>query len=426
MALIIRFGSFIASYLLVFFIARLYGASVLGTYTLAYTLIQVMAILSLFGLDNLIVRTIATAAGENKKSLIKSAYFHSLVIVISITLIISALFYLFSDYISTRVFHKPHFSYHLKIACFTLLPFVLISFHAACFRGMKNMTGYSIFKLLIPAGTLLSIIIFSLTATPAVPIIGLFISILFWCVVSFIVWFRFAGLKNVLFEINDKPLKILSLSSPMLITGSVFFILGWVDNLCIGIFKSEHDLGIYDTAFKIAAASSVVLMALNAIQAPVFAELHKKFELGRLQISAQSSTRILFYTAFPLTVIICLFPKFILGIFGNEFKEASLCLIILSVGNFISVISGSVGILLQMTGRQKQYNYIVMVAALINVVLNITLIPKLGILGAAIASSISKIFQNIASVIYVKRVFGFTTLYFPLIKPSSPITKNAS
>lgn len=414
LALTIRFSSFIASYLLTFSIARLYGASVVGTYALAYTLLQIMAILSLFGLDNLIVRSLASAPDENKFSIIKSTYIHSLIIVVSFALIISVLSYVLSDFISTEVFHKPQFASHFRISCLALIPFVSVLLHAACFRGMKNMTGFSIFRLLIPLFTALLIIFFFYANKKISPVQSLMISVIFLCAISFIAWFRFARLSGVHYEIKNKSLKILYQSYPMLITGSVFFILGWVDNICIGIFKTERDLGIYDIAFKIAAASAIVLAAFNAIQAPVFAELYAKSEKKKLRSIVQSSTRIMFYITFPLTLLVCLFPEVILGIFGDEFKEASLSLIILSIGSFINVSSGSVGILLQMTGRQRQYNNIVLIGAGINIGLNILLIPRMGILGAAIASATSKIFQNIAAVMYVKKVFGFTTLYLPL------------
>ena len=89
---------------------------------------------------------------------------------------------------------------------------------------------------------------------------------------------------------------------------------------------------------------------------------------------------------------------------------------ILAVGNFINSITGSVGILLQMTGHQKPYNIIILYAAATSIVLNIILVPRIGITGAAIASATAKIVQNLASSIYVYKKFGFLSIYLPGIR----------
>jgi len=69
--------------------------------------------------------------------------------------------------------------------------------------------------------------------------------------------------------------------------------------------------------------------------------------------------------------------------------------------------------LLQMSGKQKEYNRIIMIAAGGSILMNFILIPKIGIVGAAISSTVAKIFQNLASVAYAKRSMGILSLYLP-------------
>ncbi|MBK7964582.1 MAG: polysaccharide biosynthesis C-terminal domain-containing protein [Bacteroidetes bacterium] len=211
-------------------------------------------------------------------------------------------------------------------------------------------------------------------------------------------------------------------SLPMMITGSIFFILNWIDNLVIGVYRTEIEVGLYDTAFKIASASAIILMAINAIQGPTFAEYHSKNDISKLRNSIFTSTKMLFYATLPFTLLICIFPEWILSFFGNDFKQASTALIILSIGNFFSSITGSVGILLQMTGHQKPYNNIILCAAITSIILNIILVPRIGITGAAIASAIAKIIQNLAGSIYVYKKFGFLSIYLPGISRNNKST----
>jgi len=209
---------------------------------------------------------------------------------------------------------------------------------------------------------------------------------------------------------------MLSESLPMMLTGSMIFIMGWTDNIILGIFRSSEEVGMYDAAFRLSTLSAVVLFAINAIQAPVFSELYHKKEMGRLQQIINKSNRLLFFTSLPLTLILCVFPNQILGFLGEGFKGAWLALIFLSIGNFVNSITGSVGILLQMSGHQKQYNNIITSTAIGSIVLNLFLIPTYGLLGAAVTSAGAKIIQNLLSVMYAKKYLGVLSIYLPGIE----------
>jgi len=57
---------------------------------------------------------------------------------------------------------------------------------------------------------------------------------------------------------------------------------------------------------------------------------------------------------------------------------------------------------MQMTGKQKQYQYIAIISLILNLTLNFILIPKYGINGAAIATAISLLVWNMSGCIYLK------------------------
>ena len=65
-------------------------------------------------------------------------------------------------------------------------------------------------------------------------------------------------------------------------------------------------------------------------------------------------------------LLILSFPTQILSIFGESFKEGKTILLILATGKLISSLSGSVGIILQMTGNQQIYKRIMIMALFIN------------------------------------------------------------
>ena len=102
--------------------------------------------------------------------------------------------------------------------------------------------------------------------------------------------------------------------------------------------------------------------------------------------------------------------------FSVIFKLGVSALIFLSVGKLISSLCGSVGNLLQMTGNQVIFMKCLLCGAIINIILNLLLIPSYGINGAAISSMVSLSSWNILMVYFVKRELGFNMFYLPLLR----------
>jgi len=418
-ALFHKSAGMISQYLLIFLIARLYGATAQGSFTLSFTLIQLFAILTQLGLDNRLVRKIASDRRENSNEGLSRDYSQSLMITIISAVIWALLIYNTAPYIAEIIFKKPQLLSSIQFVGIGIIPFVFIGLNSSAFRGMKNMAGFLLFRAASTLVGALILLIFYFNNSSLPVFASYTLATILICLVSFYLWVRSSKIA-ISWNFKNIPLKKILLESvPLMLTGSVFFILGWTDNIMIGILRTEAEVGIYDIAFKISSLAAIVLLSINAIQAPIFAELYSKREMQKLQRHIFKSTKILFYTSLPVTVACILIPEYLLGIFGDEFKTATLTLTILAIGNFVNSITGSIGILLQMTGRQNKYNQIILSAAILSVILNIILIPRYGILGAAIASTTAKILQNSISVIYAKYDLGILSFYFPGIEKIS-------
>ena len=91
----------------------------------------------------------------------------------------------------------------------------------------------------------------------------------------------------------------------------------------------------------------------------------------------------------------------ILSIFGAEYQQATLALRILILGHYMATLCGTTQVYLNMTKKQVVLQYILILAVIINCLLNWKLIPVYGIEGAATASAISVLFWNFAAVVWV-------------------------
>ena len=83
------------------------------------------------------------------------------------------------------------------------------------------------------------------------------------------------------------------------------------------------------------------------------------------------------------------------------------------MGSVINALCGPVMYLLNMTGKEKAARNIIIVASVLNVVLNLTFIPTYGLIGAAYATSISTVIWNALAVVQIKKEYGFISIPHP-------------
>ena len=201
----------------------------------------------------------------------------------------------------------------------------------------------------------------------------------------------------------------------MFLTSAMGVVITQTDIIMLGIYTTIQEVGIYAIVIKFALLTTFVLSSINTIVAPKFAELYYGNQLDILEKVVKKSSKMIFYSTLPIIIGLVIFGEFVLGLFGEEFVAGYTSLTILVFGQFINTSVGSVGYLMNMSGYQKEFNYIMMTSAIINILLNMILIPKYGISGAAIASVISLIFWNMVSVIFIKIKLNFYTGYLPII-----------
>ncbi|MDB2675118.1 flippase [Flavobacteriales bacterium] len=416
--LIIKMLGLIVGYGFAIYITNQYGAYVFGQYVTALLVVEILSIVSRLGIDTSLVRFVSKYAQKGAVNLINQLYFKSVAIVTFAAIFFTLLLVFFSVEIAEFMNLEREY---LVIVSFSFIPLVLFYMNVQAIRGLKKMVSYSFLNnVAITFGVFLFLVLFSVfTASEVLPIYAYVSSVIILTMLSYFLWFNHKSKVSVVNSDDDMPLstnELLTTSFPLLLGQSMMIIMGKVDLFMLANMSSSDQVGIYNIALKLSMLSYMGLMAINSIAAPKFSEIYSSGDLDALKKIVQQSTKTIFWISLPVLTLLILFPEFILSMFGEEFKIASFTLIILSVGKMVSAISGSVGTFLQMVGKQKVFQNILIFAAVVNIVLNYFLIPSHGIGGAAIASATSGILWNVLMIIYIKRNFGFYTIYIPWIK----------
>ena len=408
--LALRVFGFLFAYIFAFIVGNKYGATVYGYLTLGFTVIMIAAVIGRMGFDISLTRLFSSNDDlENNSGL----YYKIISLATVISAALAGLIYFTSDIIAVRVFSNEALTSHLKWAALTIPFWVIVMINTAVFRGFKKNTLFSFFntfgRFLFSTLLLLLFVYVFHEEQVEVAIFSHFLGVCLLALTSF--YFIFKLLRKPSFKSTITLKHFSKISFPVLMSATMIILLGWSDKVFLGIFEDEAKVGIYDLAFRIATVIKFSLEAINSILAPKVSKMFFNNNPKELQKIVSFSTNLNTYISLALFLVILVFPNTLLGIVGDEFKEGALVLIILAVGQLIGSLCGSVGVILQMTGNQKIFQYITLITFVLNFVLNLVLIKKFSIVGAAISTSISLVVLNVLAAIYIKRKLNITSYY---------------
>lgn len=403
-------GSFLG-YAFLLIVTRTAGAEAWGVFALCLALLNITSIFSRMGVDVAILKF--TASFKNEITKAKAIYLQGLKITIPLSILFTLLLFLFSDFIAVNIFNKGNLSSYIQKIALGVLPFTIIYLNAQSFRGLKKISHFAFFQ---HVSKFLFAIVFLIASSYLMgfsiqeSVFFAFVAALY-CVMIISFFLLKKELKS---EKEKSPISIQTLlktAFPMMLSTSILLIMSWADTIIIGMYKSETEIGVYNGAIKLAMISGIVLGALNSIVAPKISEAFNNNKKEEFVLIVRQSTKIIFYSTLPILVLLIAFPEFLLSFLGEEFLIGKTALYVLLVGQIVNAFSGSVGVIMQMTGNEKLFQNILTLALLSNIVLNFLLIPKHGIVGAAIASSMSLVFWNLTSVFFIYKKHKVLTLY---------------
>ncbi len=195
----------------------------------------------------------------------------------------------------------------------------------------------------------------------------------------------------------------LSCSVSLLIVAIVQVVNLRLDVLMIGAMLGMKEAGIYAAAAQLAGLTTLGLVGVNMIAAPMIAELHAKRCRDAFQRYLTNASWMITLITIPLAIFLICAGQWLLGLFGSDFTAGYSALGILVIGHAVSALAGPVGFLAILTGHQREGAWILGIAAGMNMVLNVVLIPRYGLHGAAIATGVTTIVWNLAMLFFVAR-----------------------
>lgn len=409
-ALFLKVGAMACNFLLYVAVARFLPPTAAGLFFLALTLGQITATLGRLGLDNSVVRFVAAHAENKEWGIVRAVYHRGLMLAIGFSTFMAGLLWLSQDWLALRVFGKPELAPLVAVFALATVPFALFTLYAHLLKGLKQIAGHVlVLSLLWPLFTTAGIFLLGTDHGAVGAAWSFFTAAVLSLGIG--VWLWRQALPASTGELGAFPLNTLLASCiPLFWVAALQLILQWFPTLLLGVWANSEDVGVYSVANRTALLMALLLLAVNSISAPKFAALYHQGNLNAVGQIARQSALLISLASLPLLCLFLFFPEWVLSLFGPNYREGAWILRILAVGQFINVITGSVGYVLMMSGHETAMRNIFLVCALVALGLNSVLVPQWGITGAAIAAAITLTLQNGLAAFGVWRKLRIITL----------------
>jgi O-antigen/teichoic acid export membrane protein len=192
-------------------------------------------------------------------------------------------------------------------------------------------------------------------------------------------------------------------------------ILQRTDVILIAFFAGPETLGIYAGAEALSRIASNIRYAFDPVASPVLSEALRLQDLERLRYNLRLMTRWTTLITVPLLVAMIVFRNDLLRFFPQAFAAAGPVLVVLLLGHLLNGTLGLTGWVIAMSGRSRLVLINNLIAASMNVTLCCLLIPRMGVLGAALSSASSVALMQTLQVVEVAllyRVHPFSRGFF--------------
>lgn len=374
----------------VIFLARILGPEQYGVYAFTISVVTLLSVPAGFGFPNVIIRYAANYHYRRQWEQMKGLFRFTNGMVMVISLLLMGLVLLFTLYEHTGL--DPDNRKALRLALPLILVLGLESLRASALKGIDQVVLGQLpdfivrpvlFLMLIAAGYFL-LDVFEARTGLTLYLIAATVSYVFgaWLLLRCLP----GGMRKAKTAMEVRPW--LNSALPLLVLGSVQVIGGQIDVIILGLFRTNHEVGVYSAVFQTSLLVIFGWSAVNSVLAPKIANLflvQKKKELTRL-ISAGNWS--IFLMGLPVALVFLVWGKPLLQfVFGAEFAAGFTALTILMAGRLVNALFGSSSTILKMTGFERIAAVGITAGTLVNVLLNFLLIPPFGIEGAAIASS---------------------------------------
>jgi len=379
------------------------GTTLYGIWSLINITISLIVPFALLGFSASIVRFLAAKKNKNRiREDFLSAYF----IVFISGSVLSVFLILFSDYLATTIFKGTNSSLYINLASILILLNSIKALIFSFFRTFKKIRLYTIIKLIqsgFEVGLIILFILFGLRLTGVISAL-IINGIIFNFIVSFVI-FKQIGFRFPKFSRSKSYLRY---GVPLIPNSAILWIIHSSDRYMISYFMGAAFAGIYSGAYSLGNYASFFLMPIGIVLFPTITKFYDEKNLAEVKNYLKYSLKYVMMIAIPSALGLSILAKPMLKILTTtEFIPGSTIVPFVACGAVLLSFYQICVYVIHLVKRTELIVKLLSTSAALNIVLNIVLIPRMGILGAGIATLIAYGVLGMLTVMITRRYFKF-------------------
>ncbi len=388
--------------------ARYLGVETYGLYALALVLARIAEAIAVFGLPIATLRLLSIFRERGEAREVRGTVIASIIPPLVIGSLFSTALWILAPEIAAMAFTKDAATPFIRAAAIAV-PFMALSeVLGTVTRGFGHAGYYVVIRNLVPPLAFMVLLVaIAGTKSPAPWVAVAFCAAYAAATVAGVACVLRAGGDELLPREARLPLRRLYAHAlPILLNNVLYLIVGCTAIVVVGLVRSEAEVGIFRASMQFLIPFEMIQLAFLAALGGAYAVLEHEGRQQELRALVVSSTRWISLLSLALLAVLALGRHDLLRIMGPGFVAGADALLVLVLGESIMLCTGSLGILLVTSGRPKAETASVAVAAVLGIVLNLALVPALGIFGAALATALPCLAVAVLRVVQVRRMTG--------------------
>ena len=393
----------LSSFILLPLLTKTLGAHDYGIWAQVNVTIGLMIGFAGLGLPFAMTRFLA--AKTNKEE-VQDEFYSVFSFVFFVTFVISLLLIIFADFVAGAFFDGA--TQIVRITGVIILVWSLDMVYLNFFRARRQMKRYSIFQIATMYGQIGLIAYLVLNGHGLFSVV---LSVLIVRGVILLVLFLFIksqiGFKRPGFSRIGDYLKF---GLPTVLANISHWVVGSSDRYVIGYFLGMTSVGIYSASYAIASVSAMATDVLGFVLPPTLSKLYDEGRMDEVRTHLRYSLKYFLALAIPFIFGAALLSEEVLRIFSTPeiasqgyFIMPLLALSMLLWGVYAVVVN-----ILFLVKKTRIMGVTWVISALVNLGLNIVIVPYLGILGAAITTIIAYSLAVGITIYYSFKEFRFS------------------
>lgn len=404
-------------------LARLLAPGDLGLFFLMFSIVSFFAVLGSLGMNAAIVRFLAENLGLGRSDDARAAARTILLLGTLASGVVGVVYFFFGGPLLATVFDAPALGVVAGLTVGWILVLTLQNLLAEAFRGLHDIRLAAVFgRSAAGFGSLASSVmlvlclaaIWALDGRVGLRTVVIAAVVTGVAAVALAGWFFRGKLRALPSDGGSRGgpgfAGVLRLAWPLLIADLTLLVLTQADLWILGAFRPQDEVALYGAAVRLVTFVLVPLLVVNAVLPPVIVEKYAQGKTHELQQALRVTATLAGIPALSVLLGFVFFGEQILVVvFGDYYAGGTAILVALSLGQLVSVLTGSCGITLAMTGHQTLMMVTTVATGCLTVTAGLLAVGPFGATGVAVASAAGLALQNVLLWLGARLATGMRT-----------------